>query len=316
MPCYVAEGVIGPFRAAGMKVRHYRLNEDLTPNEDDVANLLSDSRQKILFVVVHYFGFPSLTASLQNMLVERNDLLVSDCAHAPFSATDQGVLLSEQGDIALFSLNKFLPVTDGAIILSRAEDIDLTAGESDLLEPPHDALVYFRRHLEACRALLECRSTVAASSLVVKLSESYEAYYRIINQDLSPRRQSQNSKAIEDAFSYESCAKRRRRHASYLYANLRSPLFEPVHRTLPDGAVPFAIPLRVRGGRRDEIVERLFERNVLLSTLLDKWNFVRTDQSDFFAVETAFMREHVLAPVNEFLTEDEVSNMVAELNRF
>lgn len=316
MPSYVAEGVIGPFRAAGVPVRHYRLNEDLTPNEDDVANLLIECGQKILFVLIHYFGFPSLTASVRTMIAERKAVLVCDCAHAPLSATEQGILLSEQGDIALYSLNKFLPVTDGAIILSRVDEIDLAARESDFLEPPHDAIAYFNQHLEACRALLECRSTAAAHPLLVAIDESYEAYYRIINQDLSPRRQSRSSKALEDAFSFENCAKRRRHHASFLYANVISPSFEPVHPVLPEGTVPFAVPFRVQGGRRNEMVERLFERNVLLSTLVDKWNFVPTGKSDFFTTETAFMQEHVLVPVNEFLTDCDMSNIVAEINSF
>ncbi|SHN82394.1 hypothetical protein [Bradyrhizobium erythrophlei] len=314
MPCYVAEGVIGPFRAAGMSVRHYRLNEHLAPNEVDVANLLSECRQGVLFVLIHYFGFSSLTESLRNMIAEREAVLICDCAHAPLSSTEQGVSLSEQGDVALHSLNKFLPVTDGAIILSRVEEINLAAGKGDLLEPPHDALAHFNRHLEACRALLECHSAEAARPLLVTIDESYEAYYKIINQDLSPRHQSKNSKAIEDAFSYESCAARRRRHASYLYENLKSPSFEPVHEALPKGAVPFGVPFRIRGKRRNEVLERLFEQNVLLSTLVDKWDFVPLGRSDFFASEVSFMQDHVLVPVSEFLSEEDVADMVIKLN--
>jgi hypothetical protein len=316
LPCYVAEGVIGPFRAAGVPIRHYRLNEDLTPNESDVAELLSESGQQKLFVLIHYFGFPSLPASVRNTVAEHGAVLVSDCAHAPLSTSDQGELLSEQGDIALHSLNKFLPVADGAIIVSRIDEINLEVEENDLLEPPHDALAHFSRHLAACRALLECQSLESARSLLVTIDKSYEAYYRIINRDLSPRRQSQSSKAIEDAFSFESCAKRRRRHASFLYANLSSPSFEPVHPILSKGTVPFAVPFRIQGGRRNEMVERLFERNVLLSTLVDKWNFVPEGKSDFFSIETAFIQEHVLVPVNEFLTDHDMSNIVTELNSF
>jgi hypothetical protein len=316
LPCYVAEGVIGPFRAAGMPILHYRLNENLTPNEGDVAKLLSECGQQKLFVLIHYFGFPSLTASLRNTIAEHEAVLLCDCAHAPLSTSDHGELLSEQGNIALHSLNKFFPVTDGAIIVSRVDEINLAAGENDLLEPPHDALAHFSQHLKACRALLECQSVAAARPLLAAIDESYDAYYRIINRDLAPRRQSRSSKAIEDAFSYESCAKRRRQHARFLYANLISPLFDPVYSILPGGAVPFAVPFRIRGGRRDEIVERLFERNVLLSTLVDKWNFVPAGKSDFFTAETAFMQEHVLVPVNEFLTDHDMSNIVTTLNSF
>jgi hypothetical protein len=314
MPCYVAEGVIEPFRAGGVPVRHYRLNEDLTPNEEDVASLLNACGKKILFVLIHYFGFPSLTASVRNMLLQRKAVLLCDCAHAPLSATEQGVLLGEEGDVALYSLNKFLPVADGAIILSRVDEIDLTAGESDFLDPPHDAIAHFNRHLAACRALLECPSTTKALTLLATIDESYEAYYRIINEDLSSRRQSGNSKAIEDAFSYELCAARRRSHSSFLYENLRSSVFEPVYQVLPKGAVLFAVPFRIRGGQRDEVVRQLFDRNILLSTLVEKWNFVPAGKSDFFANETSFLRDHVLVPVNEFLTEENLADIVTVIN--
>ena len=316
LPCYVAEGVIEPFRAAGVSIRHYRLNENLTPNEGDVADLLSETGRKKIFVLIHYFGFSSLTASLRSTVAKHNAVLISDCAHAPLSTSDQGELLGEQGSIALYSLNKFLPVTDGAIIVSSDDKIDLTAVENDLLEPPYDALAHFSQHLAACRTLLDCQSVTTARSLLTEIDESYEAYYRIINRDLLPRHQSQSSKEIEDAFSFEACVKRRRRHAGFLYANLTSPSFDPVYPTLPEGAVPFAVPFRIRDGRRNEIVEQLFERNVLLSTLVDKWNFVPEGRSDFFATETAFMQEHVLVPVNEFLSDRDMSNIVVALNSF
>src|SRR5690349_19162892 len=41
MPCYVPEGVIQPFTAAGFERVFYRLRADLTPSVDHVERLLS-----------------------------------------------------------------------------------------------------------------------------------------------------------------------------------------------------------------------------------------------------------------------------------
>ncbi len=314
MPCYIAEGVIGPFRAADFNVRFYRLNADLTPNEADVAAILDETLGRAVFMLIHYFGFSSASKALLDMLHDHRAIVVSDCAHALLSTTEDGISLAELGDVALYSLNKFLPIADGAILLSLANDIDIAIAEERLPELPKPALAHFKRHLAECRELFMCSSASGAAKMIDALSDSYEAYYALINTDLRPYRQSDESRWIEAAYSFQNCAKVRWSHALRLYGELSSPAFNFVHATLPEGTVPFGIPARVPRQRRAELLETLSDRGILLSTLVDKWDFVPQESVGHFSVETDFLAEHVLIPVSEFLSEADMSRIITEIN--
>jgi dTDP-4-amino-4,6-dideoxygalactose transaminase len=91
MPCYIAEGVIRPFRAADFNVRFYRLNADLTPNEADVAAILDETPGRAVFMLIHYFGFSSASKALLDMLRDHRAIVASDCAHALLSTTEGGI---------------------------------------------------------------------------------------------------------------------------------------------------------------------------------------------------------------------------------
>jgi hypothetical protein len=315
LPCYVAEGVIKPFVIEGYLLRFYRLTPDLRPDEDHVAALLREVNGRAVFMMVHLFGFPSASASLLDMLSMARMLVVSDCAHAPLSRTNDGELLGSVGHIALYSLNKILPVCDGALLLSNSPEIDVDLSDTVLPVLPATAMDAYRGHLAACRALYCADSLAQAQVEVDALVKNYEAYYEIINNDMMPYRQSDESRRIEEVFPYRTCAKVRRRNAIRLLNELRSPVIKPVHRFLPEHVVPFCIPARVPSGKRAGILQALFKRGVVLSTLADKWDFVPAGQEDQFPVEAAFLKEHVLIPVSEFFSDADMSVLINELNR-
>jgi len=313
LPTYVAEGVIQPFREAGFEMVFYRLQPDLSPMVEDVAALLQQAGGQAVFVLVHYFGFSACSEPLSSVLLRHDAIVVDDLAHAPFTAGANGRLLGEGAELALYSLNKFLPVVDGAILLSRHPDIDVAVGETELPELPQAAQAAYREHLQAAAQLAASRPDAAQSWLQV-LGETYERYYTVVNSDLSPHRQSAASRQLESAFPYRQLIEQRQAHSRVLYQELKSPSFDLVYPTLPDGVVPFCIPARVPAERRGEMIEQLFARGILLSTLQDKWDFIPADRRAHFAIEAAFLREHVLIPVSEFISADAMWYMVEQLN--
>jgi hypothetical protein len=307
LPCYVAEGVIQPFKVAGFEIVFYRLQADLTPELADVARLLGDSGEPAVVVLIHYFGWSPRSRQLDALLDRREYLVVvDDLAHAPFS--------THHFDIALYSLNKFLPVVDGAILVSNRTDIDVRVDESALEELPQDAQQAYREHLVAARDMFESHSPSQARVYLDRLGSSYETYYRTINSDLRPHRQSDASRREECSFPYDRLVERRNTNTRIVYDGLRAGLFELVHPVVPSGVVPFCVPARVPAGRRKQILDTLFERGVLLSTLQDKWDFIGATRRAEFAVESAFIDEHVLIPVSEFISSSAMQTMVATLN--
>lgn len=146
MPCYVAEGVIAPFRDAGIPVHFYRLRPDLSPDPQDVDALLSKLGGGGLFVLVHYFGYDCASQELEAALAAHGTLLLHDAAHALYGSFATGAFV-------LYSFNKFLPVTDGAVLVSRRPDIDVTIDEAKLPPLPEQTLAAYGRHLELNAAL-------------------------------------------------------------------------------------------------------------------------------------------------------------------
>lgn len=309
LPCYIAEGVIKPFVVAGFQVHFYRLTVDLQPDEQNVAELVHLIRQPVVFFLIHYFGYPANSPKLMALLREVDALVVSDCAQALLTKVPDGQTgIGDVGDVALYSLNKWLPVTDGALLTSRLPELDLSLDEDALPELPAVALKAFTRHLEACRKLFDSPNPELASRYLGEIGECYEEYYRCINDDMSPHRQSEASRRVEHRFPYAWTAAARQQHTARLakvlaYHDVMRPLWDD----LPGNVVLFAFPVRVPAGMRAAVKSALFQEGVLASTLCDKWDFVPKGIAQPYDIERAFLNEHLLLPVNEFLSDADLS---------
>jgi dTDP-4-amino-4,6-dideoxygalactose transaminase len=295
-------------------LRFYRLSAELQPDEGDVAELLRDAPAPAVFMLIHYFGYPSASPALLAMLRQAGALVVSDCAHAPLSRTAAGVPLGEIGEVALYSLNKFIPVCDGAILVSMTPRVDVALDEAALPALPAATVEAYEVHLRACRQLFEAPTPAQAEDYLGMIASGYEAYYKFINDDLSPRRQGLESRRIEACFPFAEAARVRRRHGVRVHqALLANPVVRPLWQALPTHVVPFGIPVIVADHRRDDIQRMLFEDGILASTLVDKWDFVAREREDHFAFELAFLRDHLLLPVSEFMSDDDVSRLIGAI---
>lgn len=316
LPCYVAEGIIKPFRTAGFDLQFYRLKTDLQPDESDVAELLEVVPTPAVFMLIHYFGYPSASPSLLAMLRQTGTLVVSDCAHAPLTRTESGIALGEIGDIALYSLNKLIPVCDGAVLSSMKSEVEVSIDEATLPGLPASTIEAYVRHLEACRLLFDAPSPASAMKHFGAIEANYEAYYQFINDDLSPRQQSPASRYIESRFPFAEAARLRQRNSFRLHQVLIDhPLLRPLCSALPRQVVPFGIAVTVGGQRRNEIQQRLIASDVLASTLVDKWDFIPHKRKKRFLVERAFLRDHLLLPVSELISDDDTDRLIDVIQR-
>lgn len=314
LPCYIAEGVIRAFALAGYEIKFYRLNENLTPSVSDVDRLLMMVEGAAILVIIHYFGFPVNSNELSEVIAEYEPALVSDCAHALFNSSNNEGEYSSDGDVLLYSLNKFLPLTDGAIIISKREDIDLSTDEKYCEELPQEVLASYQLHLENARDLFNSNDKSESERLLILLEENYEKYYKYINSNLGRYRQSSSSSMLERSIGYNELISRRLQNSSIVYDELGSSVFKFVRPIIEPGSVPFCIPVRVPASSRNKIVNRLFQSNILLSTLQDKWSFIPKGYDKIFQTESDFLNEHLLIPISEFIATDEMYRMVNELN--
>ena len=253
MPCLVPEGVIDPFKRAGVPMRFYRLTQHLAP-------ILVGERidSNTLFVVLNYFGATHLTHPIERLVHSRGGLIFEDCAHLPIWA-----MQSHMGDFCLWSLNKFLPVVDGAWLTSRRREFDVTCDINNELPPwVMDA---YHKHLEENTKLVQATTLPSALWHYGQSSAYYEDYYSYIKEHLDPCAQSRESKCIE--------------------------------RSIVDNPIPtpdFARWVMVAPGmQRGDVTKRLREFGIWGSIVGDKWNHIPGSE---FKSEQDFINRNILIP--------------------
>lgn len=293
MPCYVPEGVIDPFRRYGRVIQFYRLNADrLTPDLADIEKCLKRFLPPVMVVVIHYFGYAVDTAPIRALCDAHEATLLEDCAHALFEP-------APRADYVLYSLNKFLPVTDGAILLSRRADVSIRS------QPPVpvDTMLAYRRHMEAIETVATGTDPERWPLDMVLAGEQYGRYYTDIAGDLTPRAQSAYSWAVEHAANYDQMRSQRLVNAVTVWAELGG--WRP-----GVNDVPFAAPIQVENV--DRVRASLMSAGIIPERLAHRWDHVPNSDPQF-AVERRFIDSHLLLPIGEMIHESDVAEMCCKV---
>jgi dTDP-4-amino-4,6-dideoxygalactose transaminase len=138
LPTYHCPTMIAPVVRIGAAPVFYPITESGGPALDFLAQ--QDLNGVRAMVVVHFFGLPQAMASVRAFCDRHGIALIEDCAHALFGTSD-GRPVGAWGDLAIASLTKFLPVTEGGCLVSNSLPLDGLA-----LEP--------RRRMDELKALL------------------------------------------------------------------------------------------------------------------------------------------------------------------
>ncbi len=289
MPCYVPDGVIKPFQAANVEIEFYHLQRDLSPDVKDVQRLLSvKAGAKVIVVAIQYFGWRQRFRALRQMVHDVGGILFEDCAHCICHG-------GEDGDVVLLSLNKFLPVPDGAIMVSRNAAVDVTVREP--LTPLSDeCIAAYNLHLLMNTSIANDGNIGEA---VMASDQAYDVYYTHIT-DMVLHSQSAASRAAEAVTDLAKLAATREASAVRLSSMARTVAvrpFSPCH---------FALPIRCNGKRR-EIEAALYGAGVLAATLTDRWDHVQPG----FHAEMEFFDDHLLLPL-----DSHIGGIAAVLNGF
>ncbi len=294
MPCYVPEGVITPFQKAGIPIKFYKLRGDLRPDLDHVTRLITKGD---LFVLIHYFGYQTETGALREIVSNAEGILFEDCAQALFAK-------ALDADVALWSLNKFLPVVDGAILRSRRRDIVVTPPALYVLPIHNDTRTAYHQHLTFNARIAVSNDRAQVTELIGQSNAAYENYYSQI-QDLALYAQSDESRCIEDSTDLAAMQQIRSHNTSGYYKFIPQCFrFRP---KIP--VAPFAYPIIVRSPYSVlEIIDCLIDIGVLPARQVDKWDHIPTGDNRF-EHERTFMEQHLLLPVGEEVTFDDVKRI-------
>ncbi|MBT6937925.1 MAG: DegT/DnrJ/EryC1/StrS aminotransferase family protein [Candidatus Marinimicrobia bacterium] len=269
-----------------------------------------------LCVVIHPFGFEAPINPLLEILDKKKILLLEDCAQGVFSRYEENNLpFGGKGNFALYSLNKFLPVLDGAILLSHVNKINVSLNQNELTPINKKALDSYKKHLKNNREIFLNDDQNETRELIKKSSKQYDRYYEYISQDLGNHKLCSYSEELMESFDCEKLILSRKRNMSLIYNNLSNNKIQLLYHK-NNKIVPMVVPARVFGGSRDKWIDKLSEKGVILAQQSDRWNFLSmTKDIKKYSNEGDFIKNHVLIPINEFIDEGKMCFMIESLNR-
>ncbi|MBI5597133.1 MAG: DegT/DnrJ/EryC1/StrS aminotransferase family protein [Elusimicrobia bacterium] len=311
MPAYIAAGVIDPVRALGLTPCFYQTRNDLLFDGPALAEALGKHPAVRAVIVLHPMGRAQDIAALAGDCRRKGVLLVEDCAQGLFGRLDDGRPLGSQGDVALFSLPKFLGTADGALTVSSQAG----PGPSGRSRSVRAAGAWHKAHLLANRCL-HAAVRPALESLLLSLSGAlHERYYALAGADFRPSAPARSTLAAAEDLDPADFIRRRRRNVERLYAGLRSKHLSLVYPDDRPGWVPMAVPARVAGAERVEVVRRARVAGLLLASLTQRWDQTPAGaEGDVFAAERDYIARHVLIPINEHIDDESMDRVVRVLN--
>ena len=238
---------------AGLTPRYYRLHDDLSVDEEDLAVRLRETPGVVL--LIHYFGFAQ-RASINAPVVE-------DCSHAFLSRVD-GVPVGSHGVAAAFSLYKTCGTAEGGalrISLSPSLRPPSPRKRGEGQPPTPRPLVAWDAEFAAARKRRRDQRT--SGSLPGQLAQRFEtrvvAASRRIFEEPWPygRGMSRLSLSLIERMNPRAIVERRREN----YLRLRALVdADAVFDTLPEGCCPLYLPVFVRD--RTKVLLRMQSRGV------------------------------------------------------
>jgi dTDP-4-amino-4,6-dideoxygalactose transaminase len=304
VPAYHHGSEIEALVQLGIKLKYYELNEQLEPDPEELDSLMGN-KVKALYIT-HYLGFPQNAKFWRQWCDERGILLIEDAAQA-FLAERDGVPVGTHGDFSVYCLYKTYGIPDGGALYSKKPLENLTS------KTPSGLWKMIKRHINF---ISEHRGEIGG--LHLKFNDAMKVYKKVKNESNEKELELGDPTTPASAMTMrllpllldENTAARRRENYEFLLKKLGG-LVPPPFDVLPDGASPFAFPIRVKDAKA--FLERLKKKGVIGQLFwlnphptLPREGFKRSIE----------LREDVLAlPVHQDLTENElnkIANAVVE----
>jgi dTDP-4-amino-4,6-dideoxygalactose transaminase len=289
-PAYHHGSEIEAMLRAGLRIRFFDVTETLEPDPAELERTLRPS-VRVLYLI-HYLGFPQDIVRWRSWCDERGLLLFEDAAQA-WLATRDGIAVGSLGDLAIYCLYKTIGVPDGAAMISRhPPDGPGSRRKAGLYRVIRRHGAWLAQRGGAASALQAQISHVVTSA--VKHSSARTDEFALGNPDDPPSSITQWLLArVLDA----GIAERRRDNYRFLLDTL-GPAVPFPFASLPNGASPFAFPIKAKDAAR---LATSLEMRGVKALLLWKNPHPSLRESEFPLAQT-LRRSIVALPVHQELT--------------
>lgn len=245
LPSYVCNTVILPFIEQGYNCFFYKINNDLTPNLNDIM------RYKDIGVFLHmgYFGFPtnsSLLPVIRHFKAE-STVIVEDITHTLFSDYERFC----DNDYQVASLRKWAGVPSGGFLASKMAISSQPKRNETFAEIRKKALQKKARYMNGDNEVLKQQ--------YLELFAQGEQY---LNHCVTPFEIDSVSKALISSLDVKKLIHTRRSNFKTLSEKLSDITYiEPIFSDLPDNICPLFYPVYIKKNR-NEVQQRLAEHEV------------------------------------------------------
>lgn len=125
LPAFMCRSLLKPIQSCGLNINYYDIDEKFMP---ELHNLKFSGGDYLL--VVHFFGIRIPLEDIRNICVEKEVILIEDCAHI-LPNPDEICYAGTIGDISIFSFRKLFPVLYGGLVIEK----EIFARKSSLSVP-------------------------------------------------------------------------------------------------------------------------------------------------------------------------------------
>lgn len=290
-PAYSCWSMIAPFECSGWKVVYYRLNQDLTIDEEYLIKLLPAFKPDAI-LTMNFYGSASTQYAIP-LVKEFNDkiIVIEDFSHCTF-CLDQ--IYNEQVDFYVTSIRKSVGVCDGALVLSKEPT---NRQYIDAYAPDFGELRWGAQRQKGRYSVTKSRDKkdIFLSELKrgEEMIEKIDGVHPISDVSL---RMLETINGAEIAFA-------RRENMKHLWNELEFEVKMIPGLQKSFGGAPFSLPIMVEN--RDEVQKRLAKKGVYTPVL---WPIGKDARK--VCANSAYVSEHMLSlPVDQRYDWDDMEDI-------
>jgi hypothetical protein len=298
LPAFACASVSQPFLQAGFGLEYYSGGDSLI----DINISLPQVRTGDTLLFIHYFGHPN-----QGMLRVTRELheagvwIIEDCVQSSLAP-----LLGEYSDFAVTSYRKFLPVIDGAVLISKSP---LNLPRMRLkLQPPDESFISARLAAKILRG-----ANAAATDFLPLLDRTESS----LEGKIVPRHTSWLSTWMLERLDLDAIIARRRANWARLSRRIADSSLpdhlQVIFNALSDNMVPLGFPVRVPNGLRNDLRRFLSEKGIYCPV---HWPLAHLPLDQAFERERDLERSLLTLPVDQRMSFGDVDRLVTELAAF
>lgn len=256
-PAYNCGSEIDPLLNSGASVSFYQVNSKAEIVFDDILRKAT-IKTKLIYII-HYFGWPQEIEGIISWAADRNIRVIEDCALALFSGNEKNPI-GLQGDAAIYSFPKSLPVPDGGALVIRNSEYSHDVSEAPpLIDVFRKTLPLFKRnflrkidctwYFPLIFSILQ-KNKKTAWEVNNKISTQLPESYYFVKSKKKWKQSKLTQGLLNKVNPQYVIHKRRENYRSLLRLFEELPAIQPLFPTLPDCVCPLAFPILTEN--RDE----------------------------------------------------------------